>query len=179
MQISRPVGSYCSASVRDNTTSSGARAGAVRCSSPPRRLTLRRLRGPGANELTDGNYLCQVIGRVIDCYQHRAQIGLPRSMRNFRRQIYVTVGCESFQRHTVLPPAGDRLIPRLLAGRGSAGGPIVLRPAELFLVGGILDEVEQIVLGDANVLDELPDRMGKSRWALSAQLGSESLQCAF
>ena len=31
----------------------------------------------------------------------------------------------------------------------------------------------------ANVLDELPDRMGKSGRSLSAQLGSEPLQCAF
>ena len=80
MQISRPRGSYDSASSRDSTTISGDRVGVAFSSdfaplfplSPPRipRTLFRFRRRPGSDQLAYGNDLADVIRRVIDSHQN-------------------------------------------------------------------------------------------------------------
>src|SRR5207248_2836405 len=52
---------------------------------------------------------------------------------------------------------GDALLPRRRAGRLGRGGPVILGPRAL-LVGRVAAEVENVELGDPEMLEELPGR---------------------
>ena len=88
--------------------------------------------------------------------EHSPQIGLTGSVRDFGGKIDLTIGSKSLERHAILAPPGDSFIPRLLTRWRSIGWPVIFRPLQLFLVVGVLKELEQIVLRDANVLEQLP-----------------------
>src|SRR6188474_2897328 len=102
MQISRPVGSYFSASRRERTTSSGARAGTARSTFRADRAGLLLLdaillslwRRPGANQLPNGDDLPNVIRSVIDSHDNGAEISLAGSLRNLRGEVDVGAGRE-------------------------------------------------------------------------------------
>ena len=106
--------------------------------------------------------------------EDRSQIGLSSSAGDLRREIQLALGGEALERHSILLPSGDALVPRLLGRRRSRGWPIAVRPFELFLVVRIHDEIEQVVLGDSNVLEQLPHRVRETGRSLAAELWGKS-----
>src|SRR2546423_10517086 len=116
----------------------------------------RLWRRPRSDQLPHRYDLPDMVGGMINRDEHSPQIGLTGSVRDLGGKIDLTIGSESLERHAILPPPGDSFIPRLLTRWRSIGWPVIFRPLQLFLVVGVLKELEQIVLGDANVLEQLP-----------------------
>jgi len=74
---------------------------------------------------------------------------------------------------SVTTESGDTPIPCVGRRRGRGLRPIVIRPAALPVLG-IGAELRDILLGDAKVLEQLPDGVGKSQGYLSPKMGRKT-----
>src|SRR6267143_90471 len=71
-------------------------------------LPLRRR--PRSEQLSDGDDLREMVGRVIDRDQECAQVCLSGPARDFRRQVLPCVGGEALESHAVLSPGDNALV---------------------------------------------------------------------
>ena len=68
----------------------------------------------------------------------------------------------------------DGLLPGGCSGRGWGFGPVVVGPLFFCIVAlGVVAEVEHVLLGDAEVLDDLPGGVGEALGDLAAEGGGE------
>jgi hypothetical protein len=110
---------------------------------------------------------------MIGNQQQLPQVRLICSSGNLGGEIYLRIQGQALQLLTVATESSDTLIPGKRGRRGSGFGPVVIRPAP-FLVRRIDAELQNVVLGDAKVLEQLPGRVGKACRDLSPETGGES-----
>jgi hypothetical protein len=111
---------------------------------------------------------------IMVCYQQQLpQIRLICAGRNLRGEIYIAIQGEPLQLVSVSTECSDTLIPRVGRRRGGGFGPVVVRPAA-FLVLRVDAKMQDVFLGDAEVLQQLPGRVGKTCGYLPPKIGRES-----
>jgi len=114
---------------------------------------------PGAHDLTEDRELADVVGVVIADYAHFAQDGVARGIRNRRQQVGHGIRHKLVECGAVGPETLDGQ--RELVGRrsGIVCRPVFLRPVGRE-VGAVPDVVEDVRLGDPDVLHQMPGRVG-------------------
>src|SRR5271168_2112766 len=71
---------------------------------------------------------------------------------------------------------GDGLVPGVRCGRLLGLGPVVFGPSHgVVAAGGWCGEVEDVALGDTEVLEKLPGRVWEVGWDGAAEVGGEFL----
>jgi hypothetical protein len=105
--------------------------------------------------------------------QQLPQVGLICARRNLRGEIYIGIQGEPLQLVSVPSECSDTLVPCVGRRRGGGFGPVVVGPAA-FLVLRVDAELQNVFLGDAKVLQQLPGRVGKTRRCLPPKIGRES-----
>ncbi len=125
---------------------------------------------PHAKRLAHRHDLAHVIRHVIGREQDRAKVGLTRRARRHRRRQVVNLPGHVLQPLS-RPQAGrDAVFPRGIVGRRGRRRPVVVRPRQVVLVGGVHAEVEDVVLRDADVLQQLPRRVLEAGRAHASRL---------
>jgi hypothetical protein len=128
----------------------------------------RLLGRPGTEEPSYYDQFPDVVRRVIGGEQQLSEIGLPLAMRNRGLELDVGVPAQPLERRTVSLELLDAVVPGTRASGRRLAGPVIGGPGEL-PVAGIDAEVEDIMLGDAEVLEQLPGGVGKSPRVLAPQ----------
>src|SRR5438128_8133353 len=115
-----------------------------------------------------------MVGRVIDGNENSSQVSLSGPSGNSCRQIEITIGSEALQRLAIFLPDRDARVPFFVARGRRVSGPVILWPLQLFLVVRILDEIQQVPLGNSDMLQEIPHRVWEIGRLLCAQLGGQT-----
>jgi hypothetical protein len=94
------------------------------------------------------------------------------SVREGGEEIGGGVGYEFAEGGEVVVKGANAVVPGLVVGRFSGGGPVAGGPVGRFM-GGIATEFEHVPLTDAEVFEHLPRTVGNARGADAAQFGGE------
>jgi hypothetical protein len=113
--------------------------------------------------------VCIMVGHQ----QQLPQVRLVCAGRNLPGEVYTGIQSEPLQLVSVSTECSDTLIPRVGRRRGGGFGPVVVRPAA-FLVLRVDAKMQDVFLGDAEVLQQLPGRVGKTCGYLPPKIGRES-----
>ena len=122
--------------------------------------------------------LSEVVRSVVHGNEHRPQIRLAGTVRDLRGEVHCSAGDKGGHFAAIVPELLETRAPGFVSCRRRVGRPVVVRPFEVVRVGRIAAEVEQVVLGDADVLEELPHRMRVALRAPATILGRQPFQCA-
>ena len=131
------------------------------------------LAGPRPEHTAYDHQLAQMVRSMVRHQQQLPQVRLICSSRNFSGQIYFGIQGLPLQGFAVATERGDTFIPGSRRRWGSGLRPVIIRPAA-FLVLGLDAELQDVFLGDAKVLEQLPGRVGKTRGNLPAKVGRKS-----
>src|SRR5215471_19724764 len=118
---------------------------------------------PVVHDLPEDAELADVIGGVIDDEHRLPQNRLTVAVRDAGVEIRLRMLDEGDHLIEVAVVARDGLVPFFLGRLRVAGGPIVLREAE-FLVVRVPDEIEDVPLCDADVLEQMPEGVRHMGW---------------
>ena len=108
-----------------------------------------------------------MVGRVVGGEEEFAQQGLAAAVGDGREQVAGGVAGDLGKGIAVAADGFDAGVPRLRGGRRGPGGPVVVGPAGLLVVR-VQAEVEQVVLGEADVFEQFPERVRQPVGALAA-----------
>ena len=133
---------------------------------------------PDAKRLPHGDQLSDVIAVVIGDEDDAPEVGLLLlAGRHQREQIDRLVLRERLQRLAFALERCNGGVPRCIIGWCRAGGPVVIGPRERVRVPGVHAEVQQVVLGEAQVFDELPCRVLEPWCDRAALIAGNALHC--
>src|SRR5215831_12480493 len=118
---------------------------------------------PVVHDLPEDAELADVIGSVIDDEHRLAQNRLAVAVRDAGVEIRLRMLDEGNHLLQVAVVARDGLVPVLLGRLRVAGGPIALREAKLLVVR-VPDEIEDVPLCDADVLEQMPEGIRHMGW---------------
>ncbi len=120
-------------------------------------------RWPGAHDLAQDRELADVIGVMVADESHFSDDRVPGRVRDRGQQVRGGVGHQVAKGLSVCPETLDSQ--RELLGRRDCvvGRPVFLRPRGSE-VGAVLDVVQHVFLGDADVLEQVPRRVRHVRW---------------
>src|SRR2546426_977064 len=117
----------------------------------------RLLHRPDPERAPDEDQLTHVIGAVVGDEQELPEVGLAGTVRDSGEEIDRGIARELLQRIAVAPECGHAFLPGRARRRRRPGGPIIPGPRAL-LVCGVPTKIEYVLLGDPQVLEELPGR---------------------
>src|SRR5450759_3034351 len=146
---------------------------------PTPRVLLLPAGRPGPHDLTEDRELADVVGVVVAHQAHLTEDGVPRGVRDRCEQVGGGIGHELVERRAVGPETLDRQ--RELLGRrsGVARRPVLLRPAGRE-VRAAPDVVEDVPLGDPDVLEHVPGRVGDvGRWLATEPASGPCAPCRY
>jgi hypothetical protein len=133
---------------------------------------------PTAEQAAEDDEFAEVVGGVVGDEERFAKKVLTFAPAEGLGEIGVWFGDESFKGFAVFADGGDAGIPG--AGGGWLGrfGPVVVRPLDgVVAAGGWRGEVEDVALGDTEVLEKLPGGVGQAVGDFAAKVGREILDC--
>jgi hypothetical protein len=125
--------------------------------------------GPGAERAPNHHQLTEMIGRMIRDEEELAQVGLAVASWNSCEEIYAGVQGQLLQGLAILPGGRHALVPGVCGWWRDALRPVVVGPVEL-LIGWIPAELENVILGQTDVLQQLPGRVGEAVRCLSSKI---------
>jgi hypothetical protein len=127
---------------------------------------------PDAEEAAKNNELTEMISGVVSDEKRFAKKILAVAPAEGFEEVGVGFGDESFEELEVFADRGDRCIPGVCGGWLGGLGPVLFGPLErMVAAGGRRGELEDVPLGDAEMLEELPGGIGEIWWDGGAMLG--------
>lgn len=128
---------------------------------------------PGTERAAHDHQLAEMVRRMIGDEKELTQVGLTLTGWNRREKIYPGVQRQLLQCLAVLLDRGHTLVPRFGRRWRRALGPVIGRPVELF-VRGIATELQNVMLGQPNVFQQLPGRVGEATRHFSPKVRPKS-----
>src|SRR6185436_3827115 len=125
------------------------------------RIRTTLLPRPGTERPPHYYQLAEMVGRVVCDQEKLAQVSLLVTGRNFREEIDSGIEGQLLQCLPILPDGRHALVPGSCRRWRGALGPVIDGPVEL-LVGWISAELQNVVLGNTDVLQQLPGRVGEA-----------------
>jgi hypothetical protein len=117
-----------------------------------------------------------VVGGVVGDEEGFAQQVLAGAPEEGLREVCAGLQDEGLELFAVMPHLFDGAVPCLGRWRLFLLRPVAVRPLHgVISTGGWRGEVEDVVLGDANVFEELPGGVGKAVGDGAAETGGEAL----
>jgi hypothetical protein len=123
---------------------------------------------------TKHDQLTDVICVVVDDQKGFAQEGLSVAVGEFGVEIVGGIRDERPEFFEILVESGYGFVQSGIVGRGGFGGPVAFGPFRGD-VAGVAREFEDVVLGDSQVLQELPGCMGGTSRLFAAEGGRQVL----
>ena len=110
---------------------------------------------PKAGNLAQDTQFANVVGVVVGCENQLASYGIAGGVGQFGREVSCRSIKQRYERCADKQDGRYALLPLGFCGQGLSRWPIAARPIQRGIVR-IVDEVEDICLGNAQVLDEVP-----------------------
>jgi len=130
---------------------------------------------PSAEDAPEEHGFAQVIGVVIGHKQSLAQDGLTVPVRNFGEQINGLIRHQLAHGLEIRAKGLETPVPRRFVGRCRRAGPIALRKIRRFVLW-VTRELEDVPLGDAQVLEDFPSRVLCAFGPLAAKFDGKVLE---
>lgn len=130
---------------------------------------------PRAEDAAKQHGLAQVIRVVVSHEQSLAQDSLAVAVRNLGEQVGGFVGYQLAHRLEIRPERPETLFPSFFVRRRSRARPITLGKIR-GLVLWVARELEDVPLGDSQVLEDFPRRVLRAFEPRASQFGREILE---
>jgi hypothetical protein len=129
---------------------------------------------PGAEEAAEEDELAEMVGGVVGDEEGFAEEVLAFAPPEGFIEVGAGVLDEGFEVFEVGVDRGDGLVPGVGIGRLVVFGPVVVGPLDGVVAAGRgCGEVEDVALGDAEMLEKLPGRVRKICRNGTAEIGGE------
>src|SRR4029434_1228945 len=116
-------------------------------------------RGPHAEKPADCDQLAYMVGVMVCHEQQFTQVCLTRSVWNASKEVAFGICSKPLKLLSIPLEVGDAPLPLLARWRPVGGGPVVVGPLPL-LIRGVAAEVQNVRLGEPQVLQQLPGGVG-------------------
>jgi hypothetical protein len=131
---------------------------------------------PGSQEAAEDDELAEMVGGVVGYEESFAEEVLAVSPPEWLEEIGFGIFDEGDKTFEVTVDSFDGVVPGVVVGRLRVPGPVVVGPLDgVIAARRWRGEAEDVALGDAEMLKELPGGVGEVGWNGGTEVGGEVL----